>query len=103
MSGGGELGAALRAAAASGELRALRALLAEDAKTEAGALNSADEAGCTALIYAASTGNAELLSALMAAKADVEATTKKGKSALSVAEQCGHTVAARVLKGESAV
>mmetsp|Transcript_42194 Transcript_42194/g.97697 ORF Transcript_42194/g.97697 Transcript_42194/m.97697 type:complete len:103 (-) Transcript_42194:98-406(-) len=94
-----DLGAALRAAAAGGELRPLQALLSEDAAVGGSAVNSTDEAGCTALIYAAGSGHAEVVTALLAARADAAAATRKGQTALALAEQWGHAEASKVLRG----
>mmetsp|Transcript_66211 Transcript_66211/g.205009 ORF Transcript_66211/g.205009 Transcript_66211/m.205009 type:complete len:85 (-) Transcript_66211:116-370(-) len=84
-------------------MKALEALLREDASSGGSAINSADAAGCTALIYAASSGNASAAAALLVARADPGATTRKGQSALALAEEWGHPEVARVLRGDAAV
>ena len=87
-------------AARSGDLAAVRALLKQGTD-----VNAAQGDGMTALHWAAQQGNAELVSMLLSAGANVRATTRLGAyTPLHLASQAGHatTVAALIAAGAAA-
>lgn len=77
--------AALLAAAESGDLEAIRDLLA------VARLDTAGERGCQALVTAAERGHMEVVRALLAAGASVHASGRDGRQALAMAATKGHT------------
>jgi ankyrin repeat protein len=79
----------LFAAARSGDIRTVRALLAQKAPQKVDA-NAHDTDGSTPLIYAAEADKAEILDALLAAGADAKAQTRFGISALYMAANNGN-------------
>ena len=92
------LAEALRAAAAAGLMKPLKALLG---RSEEVALDAKDDGGWTALMLAAQGGHAAAIAALLAAGAEVEAKNNSGARALDFAEGCGHEHAARLLRGDA--
>ena len=81
--------------AANGDIA--RALLQKGAKP-----NEVDNAGKTALMYAAGNGKTDVLRALIEASADVDIKDAEGKSALSIATERGQRSAVAVLEGGGA-
>ena len=93
-------GAGVVDAARAGDVAAVRALL-----KQGGDVNAAQGDGMTALHWAAQQGNAELVSMLLSAGANVRATTRLGDyTPLHLASQAGHatTVAALIAAGAAA-
>jgi len=91
-----EANTALHAALAGrGGLRVVSRLLAAGAD-----VNARAGGGYTPLHIVAFGGDAALLNTLLAHGADAEALADDGKTALAIAEERGHTVAARRLRGE---
>ena len=87
-------------AARAGDVAAVRALL-----KQGGDVNAAQGDGMTALHWAAQQGNAQLVSMLLSAGANVRATTRLGDyTPLHLASQAGHasTVAALIAVGAAA-
>lgn len=82
----------LHHAASTGNLPALKALLAAKAD-----LRAVDNAGATPLHWAANRGRAEAVAALVAAHAPLEIADAEGQTPLHMAVASGHLAATRVL------
>ena len=74
------------------EVEFIKTLLSENAST-----NSVDKEGLTAVMFAASWGNAEIVTALVSADADANVMDNKGRTALSFAMKGGKTEVVRIL------
>ena len=74
------------------EVEFIKTLLSENAST-----NSVDKEGLTAVMFAASWGNAEIVTALVSADADTNVLDNKGRTALSFAMEGGKTEIVRIL------
>jgi hypothetical protein len=85
---------ALMAAASSGSLVAVKALLNKRANP-----NASDEAGLTPLILAAGNGHVEIVKTLLAHGADASSTDRKGMTALDYAVQTSNEKIANILRG----
>ncbi len=81
--------------AADGHMDAVKLLLEKNADINA----KVDISGTTALIYAANFGHADIVKFLIEKGADVNAKMNHGETALSKAEQMGHTDVVAILKG----
>jgi ankyrin repeat protein len=80
-------------AAQAGDARLVARLLGEERD-----VNEADEAGCTALLYAAFLGQADVVRLLLARKGvEVNKSTADGATALMIASEKGHVETVRLL------
>ncbi|GAA5861664.1 hypothetical protein JCM3774_002662 [Rhodotorula dairenensis] len=83
-------------------LDSLDSLMLDGPQGKVDVLENRDETGNTALISAATTGNLELVSALIGAGADVTAANNRGVTALHYAASKGHVSIGRLLISKGA-
>jgi ankyrin repeat protein len=89
-------------AAWQGNTQALKDVLDRNSTVDAKFLNAQDNMGWTALIRASAKGHDAAVSALLAAKADVNGADRSGRSALIWAAKFRHPHVVRILLGHGA-
>ena len=89
----------LMAASLGGLTTVLERVLPESDIDAAVVASHVTQAGYTALMYAAASGRLHCVQALLGAGARKELQTAKGKTALSLAHDSGHTVICDLLGG----
>jgi ankyrin repeat protein len=77
-----------------GHIETVKALLKEQKRVN---VNSQDNGGATALIYAANKGNDEATELLLDAGAHIDKKTNSGKDALTIATEKGHQAIAKLI------